>query len=217
MMPLAPGTAFPPFVLPSLGGKLVSLSEFTGKRVVLACWASYDPCREDLPDWQAFARRGFKRPGEILTVAIDIAGAGPPMKVLRRLGVTLPCLVDSMALLPRLAGFRELPRTFAIDETGHLRLAGGRPEPAFLRNLEIFLNGRGDPFEVPPVAVEGDPRHGHDTALDRMVQEATNFIYKNRPADAIAALRRAVAAAPDHEILRRQLLALEQGEPPGTA
>ena len=212
MISLQPGQPFPPFTLPTLGGKLVSLADFAGKRIVLACWASFDPSREDLPAWQELARRPHKNPSEIVGVAIDVTGATLPMRIMREKRATFTCLVDAMQLLPRLAGFADLPATFGIDETGRLRLTGGRPDAPFLRDVEIFLNGRADPFQIPGVATEGDPRRGHDTTLDRLLQQATNFMYKNRPADAIEAMRRAVQAAPDNKIVRRQLEALEHPE-----
>lgn len=213
MKPLGIGDSFPAFTLPALGGRLVSLADLEGKRILLVCWASYDPSREDLPVWQEISRRPNRNPFEVVGVSIDVTGATLPLRVMRRKGATFLCLVDSMALLPRLAGFTDLPRVFGLDETGHLHLTGVRPDPTLLRKIEIFLSGRPDPFQTPPPPTEGAPRHGHDTTLDRMLQEATNFMYKNRPADAIAAMKRAVAAAPDHAILRKQLEALEHPEP----
>ena len=50
---LKPGTPAPDFTLNDINGKPVSLSEFRGKQVVLAFWASWCPdCREEVPALQ---------------------------------------------------------------------------------------------------------------------------------------------------------------------
>ena len=51
---LAPGTVAPDFTLKDIDGRLVSLSDFRGKQVVLHFWASWCPdCREETPQLKA--------------------------------------------------------------------------------------------------------------------------------------------------------------------
>src|SRR5437867_12374014 len=45
--------AAPDFTLPDLDGRLHSLSEHRGRKVLLNSWASWCGCRMDLPVWQA--------------------------------------------------------------------------------------------------------------------------------------------------------------------
>ena len=50
-VPLVTGQA-PDFALPDRNGKIVRLSDFRGKKVVLVTWASWCGCRFDVAGWQ---------------------------------------------------------------------------------------------------------------------------------------------------------------------
>ncbi|MFQ5692243.1 MAG: TlpA disulfide reductase family protein, partial [Nitrospinota bacterium] len=60
------------FVLPTLDGKTLRLSDFRGKVVFLNFWASWCPaCRIEMPDMEALHRRFKGRDFAVLSVAVD--------------------------------------------------------------------------------------------------------------------------------------------------
>ena len=44
----------PSFKLPTTDNKIVDISDYTGKKIILFMWASWWGCRAQLPVWQDF-------------------------------------------------------------------------------------------------------------------------------------------------------------------
>ena len=60
----------PDFILPTMTGSVITLSELEGTPVVLNFWATWcNPCREELPYFEAVAQESE---GEIKVIAIDV-------------------------------------------------------------------------------------------------------------------------------------------------
>jgi thiol-disulfide isomerase/thioredoxin len=70
--------------------KTIALSDFKGKPVLLAFWATWcDTCKEELPILEAFAR-GKKDQLAILVVTIDGERAKKAQKIIKENKITLP-------------------------------------------------------------------------------------------------------------------------------
>ena len=116
------GDEAPNFALRDLTGKVMSLSQFKGKVVLLNFWATWcGPCRIEMPAmeqlYQIFPRREF----EILAVSTDAQGSAVTRPFQQRMGLTFPILHDSEYRTGLVYGARTLPITFMLDRQGIVR------------------------------------------------------------------------------------------------
>lgn len=116
------GDKAPNFALRDLAGKVMSLSQFRGKVVLLNFWATWcGPCRVEMPAmeqlYQTFPRGEF----EILAVSTDAQGATVTRPFQQQMGLTFPILHDSEYRTGLAYGARTLPITFMLDRQGIVR------------------------------------------------------------------------------------------------
>jgi len=114
------------FSLPDTVGKMVSLSSYRGKYVLLDFWASWcSPCRADNPNlksaYQKFNSKGF----EILSVSLDVASAEKKWrKAIQddRIGdwTHLADLKNEINTVVKLYGIRSIPQNFLINPEGKI-------------------------------------------------------------------------------------------------
>jgi len=108
----------PPFCLKTLNGGNVSLSDYKGKLVLLAFWATWCPsCVEELPLLEKFTAQN-KEHLTVLALAID----GEKEKRIRRIvnenQITLPVLLDVKEKIARTYGVKFVPAAFLINREG---------------------------------------------------------------------------------------------------
>ncbi len=91
---IEPGSAAPDFTLPDQDGNQVSLSDFSGRRVVLVFYpADFSPtCTDQLNVYQEVLPQIEERGG--LLVGISVDGAFCHKAFQQHLGVTIPLLSD---------------------------------------------------------------------------------------------------------------------------
>ena len=107
-----------PFEVPRLDDEgTLTLAEFSGKPVVLNFWASYcAPCREEMPDLQAFSERYPEIP--VIGLAVDDA-PDDSLALARQTGVTFPLGSDEGGVAQNY-GAVGLPATVFIDAQGRV-------------------------------------------------------------------------------------------------
>lgn len=116
------GNRAPEFTLESLGGQPVSLSDFSGRPVVINFFASWcAPCIKELPMLEAAQER--ERAGGLATLLIDLQEDRPTVqRFTNRLGLSAPVLLDTSAEVfydkYRVPG---LPATYFVDREGIIR------------------------------------------------------------------------------------------------
>ena len=117
----------PDFRLTDLDGKVVMLSDFRGKTVVLNFWASWcPPCREEMPEFQElWDERGEDGADDLVMIALDFL-VQDTMTDARNFiegnGFTFPVLFDTAdGDVATRYGVRGLPATFFIDRNGIVR------------------------------------------------------------------------------------------------
>lgn len=138
------GYLAPDFALRDLEGRVVRLSDFHGRAVLLNFWATWcPPCRREMPSMEQAYREYRGRGLEILAVSIDTGGADAVQAFVQELNLTFPALLDpDMAVLRtyRLGG---IPGSFLIDRRGVVRAVefGFRDwaSPESRRKLEALL------------------------------------------------------------------------------
>lgn len=124
--PLVGGPA-PPFTLPDLEGKPVSLEQFHGRPVLLNFWATWcEPCKKEMPEIQS--AYDTHRADGFVVLAIDF-GETPEAaaKFVRKMGLTFPVLIDRKVTVASTYGIVSLPVTFLVDREGVIqeRFFGG--------------------------------------------------------------------------------------------
>ena len=117
----------PDFRLTNLDGKVVMLSDFRGKTVVLNFWASWcPPCRAEMPEFQAlFDQRGTEGSDDLVVLAVNFLRddtVGAATNFITQQGFTFPVVFDTTrGDVAARYGVRGLPATFFIDRNGVVR------------------------------------------------------------------------------------------------
>jgi thiol-disulfide isomerase/thioredoxin len=103
-------------------GKSQTLGALRGKVVLVDVWATYcAPCKESLPEVQAYAEELRGQPFELVTINIDETDA-PVAPFLSSLKLSLPVLRDPGAEgLNRVIPITEAPTSFILDQEGVVR------------------------------------------------------------------------------------------------
>jgi len=114
--------AAPPFELPDLGGRKVSLGSLKGRVVAVNFWASWcAPCREEIPAlsrvWHQYRDRCF----EMLGVAEESGTPEEVAEAARKFGIDYPVLLDEKGAAGDAFRIPGYPRTYLVDQGGVIR------------------------------------------------------------------------------------------------
>jgi peroxiredoxin len=111
----------PDFELKDADGKLVHLSDYKGKVVILDFWATWcGPCRIEIP-WFTDLERNHKDKGfEVLGVSMDDEGWDVVKPFLAEEGVNYRVVMGNDATALSYGGVDALPTTFLIDREGRI-------------------------------------------------------------------------------------------------
>lgn len=130
----APPRRLPEITLASFDGAAsLDLSTVRGPAVV-NLWASWcEPCRRELPDYQAFSQ---KYAGKVKVIGIDFQDPqqGKARELIKQTGVTFPLYRDPDGLMRA----RGLPQLILIDEEGR-RAFEQYVEVTSLKHLETLV------------------------------------------------------------------------------
>jgi thiol-disulfide isomerase/thioredoxin len=114
------GKAAPAFVLSTLDGKKVSLSDYRGRAVLVNFWATWcGPCKVEMPWFEEFQKQYAGQGFVILGLADDVdAGKDAIRKVAQKTGVTYPILLTDGKVQKAYGGVDVLPMSFYVDRNG---------------------------------------------------------------------------------------------------
>lgn len=118
----------PQLVLPDLDGNLFDISTLRGKKVLLTTWASWCGCRMDNPIWAELRERFYPQGLEIVTIAMDTAGAESARPWIEAAKPKHPALIDQAHIMGELFGVVNVPNGIWIDENG---MVVRPPEPSW--------------------------------------------------------------------------------------
>lgn len=105
----------PGFTLPDLQNQPVSLSDFSGQKVVLNFWATWcGPCRMEIPAFSSFSDKN--QDITVLGIAVD-GSAAELRQASKKLGISYPVLIADEATKERY-GVGTLPTTVIVEEDG---------------------------------------------------------------------------------------------------
>jgi peroxiredoxin len=112
------GLQAPDFALPDLSGREHRLSQYRGRKIFLATWASWCGCRADLSVWQSLYDELKDRNFTVLAVALDHADAARPW--IEAAKPAYPCLIDREHHVADLYNLVNVPQAVWIDEHGRI-------------------------------------------------------------------------------------------------
>lgn len=112
------GDPAPDFTLRDINGQSVSLSQFKGKVVVLAFWATWcGPCKEEMPHLEKLYKEKKDQGLVVLSINTDDARSASKVKpYIRTNGYTFPVLLDRDAtVISTYNPGKTLPYTVVVD------------------------------------------------------------------------------------------------------
>ena len=132
----------PAFSLRDLDGKVVRLSDYRGKVVLVDFWATWcGPCRRALPHLKSLHARYGKKGFVILGLSVDHQGAGVVRDFVKKHGVTWPNVLADDAVLEAYDDVNVIPTAFLIDRSGRVaqRFTGYQTEERLETALRPLL------------------------------------------------------------------------------
>ena len=109
----------PDFVLESLDGKTVHLSDFRGKAILLNFWATWcQPCKIEMPSFEQLQKQYGPEGLQVIGVAMDDARKEDIAKFAKNLGVDYPILLGKESVGNAYGGVQFLPATFYLGRDG---------------------------------------------------------------------------------------------------
>jgi len=121
IVPIEVGLPAPDFAFPGMDGKMVNLSDFRGKVVLVNIWATWcSSCVDEMPSMEKLYQKLKGENFEILAVSIDSLGEKVVASFMKKYKLTFPALIDSAGAIRM--GYRTtgVPESFIIDKDGVL-------------------------------------------------------------------------------------------------
>lgn len=136
------GHAAPDFVLDTLDGRRLRLSDLRGRVVLINFWATWcAPCALEMP-WLAELDARYRSRGlTILGVSVDDASRERIAKMVEERRATYPILLKDDAVELQYGGVRFLPQTFFVGRDGRVVMwrYGIRTREAFEADIRSAL------------------------------------------------------------------------------
>ena len=132
----------PDFVLPTMDGDSLRLSDHRGEVVVLNFWATWcAPCRKEIPMFVEMQREFGDEGLQFIGVSVDREGFEVVRPFAQEMDVNYPMAVDDGTVGPQYGGIPTVPTTFLIGPEGRVHgYAPGLVTESMLRpRIEALL------------------------------------------------------------------------------
>ena len=134
------GETAPDFTLTDLSGNKVSLSQFSGKVIILDFFASWcPPCRQEIPDFislqKSYGDKGFTM------VGVALENVKEAKEFSAKTGINYPVLIDDGKVSIQYGPVRSIPTTFVIDKDSKIAKVyiGYRSKDVFENDIKVLL------------------------------------------------------------------------------
>jgi peroxiredoxin len=136
------GKPAPDFTLPDLAGRMIRLSDFKGRIVLLDFWATWcGPCRREVPDLIEFQKNYAHQGFTVIGIAWDEEGRAVVEPYVRKFGITYPVMVGTPQVSQAYGGIQAFPMVFLIGRDGKVRktFEGARNKSEFERAIRTAM------------------------------------------------------------------------------
>lgn len=134
------GETAPDFTLTDLNGNKVSLSQFSGKVIILDFFASWcPPCRQEIPDFielqKSYEDKGFTM------VGVALENVKEAKEFAAKTGINYPVLIDDGKVSAQYGPVRSIPTTFVIGKDSKITklYIGYRAKDIFENDIKELL------------------------------------------------------------------------------
>lgn len=112
----------PAFELKDLNGKVLTLSQFKGKVLVLNFWATWcPPCRAEIPDFVATYNARKDEGLAIIGISVDQIAPAALIKFVQANKMTFPVAFSTDKIVDDYRPGEYIPATIVIDKKGNIR------------------------------------------------------------------------------------------------
>lgn len=117
------GSPAPDFQLENMSGKMVKLSDYKGKTVILNFWATWcPPCKTEMPYIEDFYIKNKDK--NVIVLAINLTNLEKNKNDIQQFindhHLTFPVLLDGKGKVAKVYQNLTIPTTFIIDKTGRI-------------------------------------------------------------------------------------------------
>jgi peroxiredoxin len=128
--------------LKDINGKVIKLSDFKGKVVILDFWATWcPPCRAEIPSFVEL-QDAYKNKGvQIIGISLDQDGAAVLKPFIEKNKINYPIVIGTPKVTADYGGVEGIPTTFIIDKTGKIvaKHVGLTEKSEFEKEIEPLL------------------------------------------------------------------------------
>jgi len=134
----------PDFILYTLDGEEVRLSDYLGKVVIIDFWATWcTPCRKGIPDLVSIQNE-FKEDLIVIGISLDQPSTQDQLiSFIEYFGINYPVVLGNMEVSDSYGNIQAIPTSFIIDQEGNIinKHIGLIPKSILVEEINSLLSG----------------------------------------------------------------------------
>lgn len=120
-VPIKVGLPAPDFAFPDIQGKMIRLSDYRDKVVLVNIWATWcSSCVDEMPSMEKLYQKLKGEKFEVLAVSVDSSGLKVVAPFVKTHKLTFPVLIDSAGTIGTAYGTTGIPESFIVNKEGIL-------------------------------------------------------------------------------------------------
>ncbi len=114
------GSTAPDFQLNTTDGKILKLSDFKGKVVIVDFWATWcPPCRKGIPDLIEIQKE-YGNNVAVIGISVDQETKNDVVPFIQKMGINYPVVYSDAETAQAYGGIESIPTSFVIDQKGNI-------------------------------------------------------------------------------------------------